>query len=402
MIDMTLNELKDKLKTETERIEWKESTSDTSKIFQAVCALANDLGHSRQPGFLLVGVKKNGSVVGLGPLTTSIDEEMQAWSNRLRSTKILPTPVVSIEPIEYELNKVVLAFTIQPYPVPPIVTVDGTAWIRSGSTTTKARDAELVRLRERRHDGHQAFDTRVQRLGTLDDLNLVPLREEYLTAKDIDAAPDTFPSFEEWLTQRQLGHVVDGRWHPNNAAILLFGRSPQSFIPGATVEFVRYGGTTIDAPVSARRVASGTLPDQLQVIWAQLNAHNSSVPVATDGIRSPFTNLYPIDVLKELARNIVQHRQYDSTNAPSRIEWYDDRIEFSNPGGPFGRASEGLFGSHSDYRNPLITKALAEEGYVEHLGRGVRLARSLLKKNGNPDLEVEVDGYTRVIVRRPE
>ena len=74
-----------------------------------------------------------------------------------------------------------------------------------------------------------------------------------------------------------------------------------------------------------------------------------------------------------------------------------DRIEFSNPGGPYGRASEGEFGGHSDYRNPGIIRLLANEGYVERLGRGIR---SQLKKNGNPDLRVETDGYTRVIVER--
>ena len=107
-----------------------------------------------------------------------------------------------------------------------------------------------------------------------------------------------------------------------------------------------------------------------------------------------------LKALKELLRNMVQHRQYEGTNAPGRIEWFTDRIEFSNPGGPFGRAAEGDFGTNSDYRNPLLTSRLVAEGYVQQLGRGVRRARSQLEQNGNPPMDVETDGFTRVIVWR--
>jgi len=71
-----------------------------------------------------------------------------------------------------------------------------------------------------------------------------------------------------------------------------------------------------------------------------------------------------------------------------------------NPGGPYGHAAEGEFGTHSDYRNPLLTARLAAAGYVQQLGRGVRRARLQLEKNGNPPLVVETDGFTRVVVRR--
>nr|VFK60683.1 MAG: Putative ATP-dependent DNA helicase recG C-terminal [Candidatus Kentron sp. UNK]VFK69829.1 MAG: Putative ATP-dependent DNA helicase recG C-terminal [Candidatus Kentron sp. UNK] len=74
-------------------------------------------------------------------------------------------------------------------------------------------------------------------------------------------------------------------------------------------------------------------------------------------------------------------------------------IAFSNPGGPFGHASEGEFGNTSDYRNPIITSKLVEKGYIQRLGRGIRRVRQLLAKNGNSPLEAETDGFTRVIVR---
>ena len=41
------------------------STSDTDKFAEAVTAFANDLPGCRQPGYLLIGVKDNGSLNGV-------------------------------------------------------------------------------------------------------------------------------------------------------------------------------------------------------------------------------------------------------------------------------------------------------------------------------------------------
>lgn len=59
---MNLNDL---LRTEADRIESKRSPQDSDGLFQAVCALANDLGASGRPGYLAVGVTKDGTVRGV-------------------------------------------------------------------------------------------------------------------------------------------------------------------------------------------------------------------------------------------------------------------------------------------------------------------------------------------------
>jgi ATP-dependent DNA helicase RecG len=243
-------------------------------------------------------------------------------------------------------------------------------------------------------------DHRLVHGATLDDLRLAVLRPMYLAAKENDHDRESFPDIEDWLTRKDLGRSFQGTWTPNVAAILLFGENPRVFLPGAAAEFVRYGGTDVDAPVASRKSVAGPLSDQLDGLWAQLSAHLASIPAPSEGIRTPYRPEYPLEALKELARNLLQHRLYEGTNAPARVEWFDDRIVFSNPGGPFGHASEGEFGSHADYRNPTITRWLVELGYVEQLGRGVRLVRRMLAQNGNPDLKVETDGFTVVTVRK--
>lgn len=259
---------------------------------------------------------------------------------------------------------------------------------------------DQARLRERRPENLKPFDTRLVTEATLQDLARGNLREEYESERPANNDPDAFPSFTQWLTSQRLGAESGGRWVPNAAALLVHGISPQDAIPGAFLELARYGGTDIDSVVVTRKMVYGTVASQLVATWQWLEGNLVDEPTGERGLISGFASEYPLDVLKELVRNTIQHRQYEGTNAPVRIEWYSDRIEFTNPGSPFGRASEGEFGEHSDYRNPLLTGLLVRLGYVERLGRGVRRVRKLMRDAGLPAPEFVANGFTRATVRR--
>nr|VFJ42568.1 MAG: Putative DNA-binding domain-containing protein [Candidatus Kentron sp. DK] len=137
----------DLLKTETDRIEWKQTDKDANDILHAVCALANDLGNSREAGHLVIGVGKDGSPIGVAQ--ARLDDVQRGLNDRLSSTKILPTPAFDINIREYD-GKWIVVVRVEPYPVPPVVMVNQTAWVRKGSVTTRAREADLLRLGERR------------------------------------------------------------------------------------------------------------------------------------------------------------------------------------------------------------------------------------------------------------
>src|SRR3954452_19272610 len=154
---MTPEELREALASESERVEWKQSQADVGDILHAVCALANDLGDSRRPGYLVLGIANDGRAVGL---MGDLDQEQQKLANRLSSTRLLPTPTYSMEVFARD-GRNLLVVRIDPYPVPPVVTVDGTAWIRRGTITERAREADLIRLRERRPENRQPFDYRL-------------------------------------------------------------------------------------------------------------------------------------------------------------------------------------------------------------------------------------------------
>ena len=50
---------------QSDRVPFTESTNNTDKFGQAVCAFASDFANSRQPGYLLAGVNGQGVPVGL-------------------------------------------------------------------------------------------------------------------------------------------------------------------------------------------------------------------------------------------------------------------------------------------------------------------------------------------------
>ena len=83
----------------------------------------------------------------------------------------------------------------------------------------------------------------------------------------MDEDLETFPSFTQWLTVRQLGADHDSRWVPNAAALLVHGVSPQDAIPGAFLELARYGGTDVDAVIVNRKTVTGTIVAQLEAAW---------------------------------------------------------------------------------------------------------------------------------------
>ena len=99
------------------------------------------------------------------------------------------------------------------------------------------------------------------------------------------------------------------------------------------------------------------------------------------------------------------HRAYESTNAPIRITWFNDRIEIQNPGGPFGQVTKFNFGKPgvTDYRNPTVAEAMKVLGYVQRFGVGIQLAQESLRKNGNPQAKFIVeDTFVQVELRKAQ
>lgn len=87
------------------------------------------------------------------------------------------------------------------------------------------------------------------------------------------------------------------------------------------------------------------------------------------------------------------HRDYQA-NMPIRLYLFDDYIEVMNAGGLYGEARPENFPSVNDYRNPLVAEAMRMMKYVNKFNRGVTRVQEMLKDNGNPPAEFDVNTIT--------
>lgn len=380
---------------ESDRVERKTSLSDRGRIRQAICAFANDLPDHRKPGVLFVGVHDDGSCAHL-PIT---DELLRALADVRSDGNILPFPNMTVQ--KRSIGGCDLAVVeVQPSLNPP-VRYDGRVWIRVGPRRGTATAEEERRLIEKRRAGDLPFDQRPFRGTTLGDLDLERFQRIYLPSA---LAVDVLAANERSLDQQLAAlHFTDGEGLPNAAAILVFGKDPVAWIPGAYIQFLRMDGTELTDPIRHQREIGGPLPDMLRMVDESLAANisvSSDVRVGSTEIKQPD---YPIVALQQLVRNAVLHRTYETSNAPVRVYWFTDRIEIHSPGGPYGHVTAENFGEPgvTDYRNPLLAEAMKNLGFVQRFGLGIPLARKELHKNGNPPLELDVSPTSVLATVRP-
>ena len=169
--------------------------------------------------------------------------------------------------------------------------------------------------------------------------------------------------------------------------------TPRTWIPGIYILFLRINGCTLADPIADEAEIDGTIGAMLRRLDEKLNAHLTTSIDFTSQEREVRRSPYPMVALQQLARNAVLHRNYEGTNAPVKLFWFNDHIEIINSGGPYGSVTAQNFGKpgYSDYRNPQLAAAFKVLGYAQRFGAGITLAQQALQKNGNPPAKFEIE-----------
>ena len=369
---------------ETDCAEYTESVKDLDKIREAICAFANDLPNHRKPGLIFIGIKDDRGCAGL-----TIDDKLLRTLGGLRSDgKILPFPGMEVG--KRILNGCsVVVIQVQPTDNPP-VKVDDRCWIRVGPRRGQATAEEERRLTEKRRWGVLSYDMQgIKGASVNNDLDMRRFESEYLpTAVSPEALLENARKPKEQLQALRLT-ARDGT--PTVTAILMLGKDPRSWFPGAYIQFVRYEGNHVTDAILDQAELSGPLPDQLREL-DRLLKRNISIALDTRGERHVEKPDYPFEALRELARNAVIHRNYENTNAPVRVTWFSGSVEISSPGSVYGSVTMENFGEPgaTDYRNPTIAEAMKSLGFMQRFGLGIQMARQALAVNGNPPIEFDI------------
>ena len=382
---------------ESDRVERKASLSDRDKIRQAICAFANDLANHQKPGVLFVGVHDDGRCAGL-PIT---DELLRTLADVRSDGNTVPFPSLKVQKRTLTGCEVAVV-VVEPSDAPP-VRYQGRVWVRIGPRRAVASPEEERRLTEKRLARDLPFDLHPVASATLGDLDLDLFRRTYLPASVADDVLDQNQrSLEEQLTALRLA-TPNGLVTPTVVGILVTGKDPVRFLPGAYVQFLRVDGTSLADPVRDAAELSGPLPELLRAVEEKLQAHLETARDLTSGPTEIVHPDYPLVALQQLTRNAILHRTYEGTAAPVRVSWFSDRIEILSPGGPYGLVNRTNFGRAgiTDYRNPHLAEAMRNLGYVQKFGVGIALARQALLGNANPPLEFGVeDTHVLAVIRR--
>jgi len=187
-----------------------------------------------------------------------------------------------------------------------------------------------------------------------------------------------------------------------NAGVLLFAKEPRRFHIHAIITCGRFKGTNKVHIIDRKDFADDLI----------LNVENAMkwlmtyIPVRYE---TQAGSLYrdevpeiPQDALKEALLNSVIHRDYFEHGAVTMVEFYDDRIEITNPGGLIGGMKIEDLGTKSQTRNPLIFDLIHRTGMIERMGSGIRRIRELVKAAGLRPPKFESTGFFEICFERPK
>lgn len=380
---------------ESDRMELTIAANDWDTLRKAICAFANDLPGHKQPGVLFVGLEDDGRCANL-----SIDDALlQKLGGLRRDGKILPFPSMEVDRRNLRGCEVAVV-QVEPSDNPP-VKMDGRCWIRTGPQRAQASPEEERRLTEKRRWGNVPYDMQgVIGAAVEADLDMPKFQNEYLPAA---VSPEVLAeNRRDEREQMKALRLVTQDGTPTVTAILMLGKNPHDWFPGAYVQFVRYDGEEVPAPVLDQARLIGTLSDQLREADRLLKRHISTA-LDTEGERHVEKPDYPFIALRELVRNAVVHRNYENSHTPVRVTWLNGHIQISSPGSVYGAVTKQNFGTPdaTSYRNPSIAEAMKNQGFMERFGMGIPLARRALAENGNPPPEFDVqDTFVFATIRK--
>jgi predicted HTH transcriptional regulator len=190
---------------------------------------------------------------------------------------------------------------------------------------------------------------------------------------------------------------------PTNAALLLFGRDPQGFLPSAEVRCMHFHGTEIQRPVPFYRIFKGTVFGQVDMaVDFVMSKLNRSVGTRTESSQAPVIYEIPPEVIREAIVNAVVHRDYTSAGAV-QVSVFADRVEVWNPGVlPPPLTTESLRHPHGSIpRNHRLCEALFLARYIEKYGTGtlMMIRESLARNLPEPDFIQRGGEFTSTVWR---
>ena len=253
-------------------------------------------------------------------------------------------------------------------------------------------DSEIIRT--------TPFDATLHLEATVKDLNEEKIRKFV----EIAHRKRAFPFSGDIDVKDVLTHLnlIRGE-RVTNAALLLFGWSPQRFFITSEIKCAHFHGLKVSKPIPSYQVYKGDVFEMIEsAVDFVLSKINLYVGDRSKSVTVDVEYEIPRQAVTEAIVNAVAHRDYTS-NASIQVMLFADRLEVANPGSlPCELTIEKLYTAHRSIpANPLIAEAMYLRGIIERMGTGTEELSSLCVRKGlkRPDFIQESD--FRTILYRP-
>jgi len=180
--------------------------------------------------------------------------------------------------------------------------------------------------------------------------------------------------------------------------LLLFGKEEalRRFLPTHEVAFQILRGQDIQVNEFFHWPLLRAMEEVLQRFRARYQEEEVMVGLFRVGVPE-----YSERAFREAVANALVHRDYTRLGAV-HIQWYDDHIVISNPGGfPEGVHLDNILVTPPRPRNPLLADAFKRAGIVERTGRGIDTIFTEQLRNGRPAPSYERSTPTDVVLVLP-
>ena len=153
----------------------------------------------------------------------------------------------------------------------------------------------------------------------------------------------------------------------------------------------RYEGNE-KVDISDRKELKGDLISNIESSIDFIKNH-LKIKIKIEGSRRSEVPELPEVAIREAVVNAVAHRDYFEKGANIMIEIFNNRVEFTNPGGLPKGFPVDEFGSISLCRNPTIASLLLRTKYIEKMGTGINRIKKVFRDNNLPDPIFQYDSF---------
>ncbi len=361
----------------TEFKQWPLQPDDVSA---ALVAFANAAG-----GQLFLGVSEGRQIAGVPDPDRVLREVDNVAANNCAP------PVTVVQQI---LREVLPGRSIVVVDVPrgdarPYRTNRGVYYLRTSSGRRHASREEILRLFQATESFY--YDEKPLPLLGIADIDFAAVEHYLQRVQRLDPDLGVEPLLRSW-------RLVAGD-HPTIAGMVLFGRTPQTHLPFAQINALRFPGTDSSADPSDVKELQGQLLDVIDQAQRFLRLHLPT-PHQIRGFEPEAKPELPEEALREAIVNAVVHRDY-TVHGPVRLFVFDDRIEVHSPGRAPNTVDEAAMraGVHV-VRNPHLYSRLADAGLVTRAGSGIRRMSRLIREATGRDIGLALGDY-EVLVTIP-